>query len=386
MCNCGSVVLSTVSPIPELLRNSFLFLVSARLSSMSTSKKSPLAVTYDLPLIESRVRKAELIEEAGYIFIRYSGEIEFVDLTSETETDLLNLVKPFEEEADEIIQNLSQKINHEKAWKFPEIEPKLVLRFLNKWGMIGFRNELNFQNLTKANTKFMIARALGYHISPQEAEEMISKDFPERFEAITKLQEIPLRWIEEELRTLAFCVRLTNNLFRDSDLLDFEREEISLTTKNRMRIISSSPHSATLDFKDSEDPAKRVLAGSNFGKAEQVLDEFAGEINRYLRPLSVSVMRTSTLEHFYGRNLGFETALASAIAKRFRIGGSLLTCEECQNPYFPQRVRDDAKYCGQTCSNRVRSRRNKRKKRAEQKVSASKAGSKATPKARKEKK
>jgi hypothetical protein len=360
---------------------------------MSTSKKSPLAVTYDLPLIESRMRKAELIEKAGYTFIRYSGEIEFVELSSETETDLLNLVKPFQEETDEFAKEFTKSVSKavdgvrpEQVWKFPDIEPNLILKFLNKWGMIGFRNELNFQNLTKANTKFMIARALGYHLSPQEAEEMISKDFHERFQAITELQEIPLRWIEEELRTLAFCVRLTNNLFREANLLDFEREEISLTTKNRMRIISSSPHSATLDFKDSEDPAKRVLKGSNFEKAEQVLDEFAGEINRYLRPLSVSVMRTSTLENFYGRNLGFETALASAIAKRFRIGGSLLTCEECQNPYFPQRLREDAKYCGQTCSNRVRSRRNKRKKRAEQKVSASKAGSKATSKARKEKK
>lgn len=359
---------------------------------MVTSKKSPLAVTYDLPLIESRKRKAELLEEAGYSFIRYSGEIEFVDLTPETETDLLNLVKPFEKETDEFAREFTQSfskaiegVKPEYVWKFPEIEPKLVLKFLNKWGMIGFRNELNFQNLTKANTKFMIARALGYHLSPQKAEEMISKDFPERFQAITKLQEIPLRWIEEELQTLAFCVRLTNNLFREAESLDIEREEISLTTKNRMRIISSSPHSATLDFKDSEDPAKRVLKGSNFEKAEQVLDQFAGEINRYLRPLSVSVMRTSTLEHFYGRNLGFETALASAIAKRFRIGGSLLVCEECQNPYFPKRLREDAKYCGETCRGRVTTRTH-RKKKAKKKVSASKAGSKATPKARKEKK
>ena len=353
---------------------------------MSTSKKSPLAVTFDLPLIESRKRKAELVEEAGYFFIRYSGEIEFVELTPETETDLLVLVKPFEEETDEFARAFIEKLTHEKAWRFPEIDPNLVLKFLNKWGMIGFRNELNFQNLSKANTKFMISIALGYHLSPEEAEEMISDSFPERFQAITNLQEIPLRWIEEELRTLAFCVRLTNNLFREADLLDLEREEISLTAKNRMRIVSSSPHSASLDFKDNEDPAKRVLKGSNFEKAEQVLDQFAGEINRYLRPLSVSVMRTSTLERFYGRNLGLETALASAIAKRFRIGGSLLTCEECQNPYFPRRLRQDAKYCGLTCAGRVRSRRNKRKKRAEQKISASKAGSKATPKARKEKK
>jgi len=352
---------------------------------MSTSKRSTLGVTFDLPLVESCKRKAELVEELGYSFIRYSGKVELIELTPETETDLLNLVKPFEEETDDSIRAFNEKISGEKVWRFPEIDPNLVLKFLNKWGMIGFRNESNFQNLKNAPNNFMISHALGYYLSPEEAEEMISESFPERFQAINELQEIPLRWIEEELRTLAFCVRLNNNLFREAESFNLEREEILLSTKNRMRIISSSPHSATLNFKDNEDPAKRVLKGSNFEKAEQVLDQFAGEINRYLRPLSVSVMRTSTLERFYERNLGFETALASAIAKRFREGCVLHICEECQIPYFPKRLKVDNKFCGLRCRNRVKSRRNKRKKRAEQKVSVSKTGSKATPKVRKEK-
>ena len=346
---------------------------------MSTLNKSPLRVAFNLPLEPSRRRNAELIEEeSGYCFIRYTGEAEEVELSAKAETDLLSVVLPFEAETDPVAKKFRQAFEGGgQGWKFPELDRKKVVKFLNTWGAIGFRNEANFIKLHQQTTKLGIAHALGFPCTQEEAENLIGENFGERAQQIRELNEIPFPWIEEELQRLAFCVRLTNNLFRDQGNSEhFKREEIFLNQANRARIVSSSSHFASLDFKDDQDPASRKLKLENLDRAEEVLNEFAGEINRYLRPLTISVMQTDKVESFYTRHLGFETALASAIAMRFRIGGTLLICQECKIPYFPRRLRDDAKYCGDICSRRVRDREYKRRTRP--KVSATKAGRKKT--------
>lgn len=351
-------------------------------SVMSISNKSPLRVAFYLPLEPSRRRNAELIEEdSGYCFVRYSGEVEEVELSATAETDLLSLVLPFEAETDPLNKKIRQSFEGGgQGWNFPELDRKKVVKFLNTWGTIGFRNENNFIRLHQARTDSGIASALGFPCTPKEATKLLEKNFGERAQQIRERNEIPFPWIEEELQRLAFCVRLTNNLFRDQGNSEhFKREEINLTQANRARIVSSSYHYASLDFKDDQDPANRKMKMENLERAEEVLNEFAGEINRYLRPLTISVMQTDKVESFYTRDLGFETALASAIAMRFRQGGILLICQECNLPYFPKRLREDAKYCGDSCSHRNADREYKRRKRAE--VSATKAGKKETKKA-----
>lgn len=346
---------------------------------MSTLNKSPLRVAFNLPLEPSRRRNAELIEEkSGYCFIRYTGEAEEVELTAKAETELLSLVLPFQAETDPFAKKFRQSFEGGgQGWKFPELDRNKVVKFLNTWGTIGFRNESNFIRLHQQTTNSGIAHALGFPCTPEQADKLIGKNFGERAQQIRELNEIPFPWIEEELQRLAFCVRLTNNLFRDQGNSEhFKREEIFLNQANRARIVSSSSHFATLDFKDDQDPASRKLKMENLDRAEEVLNEFAGEINRYLRPLTISVMQTDKVESFYTRHLGFETALASAIAMRFRVGGTLLICQECKIPYFPRRLREDAKYCGDSCSRKVRDREYKRRTRA--KVSATKAGRKKT--------
>jgi hypothetical protein len=191
------------------------------------------------------------------------------------------------------------------------------------------------------------------------------------------MNEVPFPWIEQELRTLAFCARLTNNLFRDENYKgDFKREEIILNQTTRSRIVASSPDFAIYDFKDDQDPAQKVNPSKNLENAEEVLTQFAGELNRYLRPLTLGAIITEKTEDYYQRFIGFETAFANMIATIFRLGGSLLICQECRTPYFPKRLREDAKFCGYSCGLRVRNRNSKRRKRQEAKVSATKAGNK----------
>jgi hypothetical protein len=343
---------------------------------MATLKKYLLTVAFTLPEVDSHKRKAELVElPSGYSFIKYTGDKTPISLTPETFTDLLKLVLPFEPELDPIKKRFTR-------WQFPELNRSEVVKFLNSWGEVGFCNEANYQNLLRQTTNFGIAHALGYLPTPKEATKFLGgKSFGERAEQIRQRNEVPFPWIEQELRTLAFCARLTNNLFRDDNYKgDFKREEIILNQATRSRIVASSPDFAIYDFKDDQDPAQNIKRKSavnqseNLENAEEVLTQFAGELNRYLRPLTLGAIITEKTEDYYQRFIGFETAFANMIATIFRLGGSLLICQECRTPYFPKRLREDAKFCGDSCGLRVRNRNYKRRKRQEAKVSATKAG------------
>ena len=356
---------------------------------MATPNKTTLTVAFNVPEIESHIRKAELVElPTGYAFIRYTGDKSPIELTPETFTNLLTLVLPFEAEIDPIKKRFTK-------WHEPELDTKKLLKFINSWGVVGVNNQTNLTKLHLSNTNFAIAHALGYPTgSPKESTKLLGKDFAKRAEQIRQGNEVPLPWIKAELRTLAFCARLTNNLFRDDNYEDdFVREEIILNQSNRKRIIATSPIYAIQDFKDNQDPAqfnsKQGLG--NLDQAEEVLAQFAGNLNRYLQPLSMGAILTDKVEDYYRKNVGFETAFASMIANLFRSGGSLLICQECQVPYFPRRVRENAKWCGETCNRRVRDRNYKKRKKAlrleKTKISATKAGKRnAKPKYGKEKK
>jgi len=345
---------------------------------MTTSNKAIFEVAFAIPRVESVTRKAELItQENGYSFIRYSGERKFVKLNSETDADLLSLVPPFQEFPKEEKWQTDFTLGLSvKAWDLPEINDKKLLKFLNKWGSVGFQNQFNFIRLSQSQTNSGIASALGYPILGEEADLLIGKNFGDRAEQIRQLNEIPLPWIEEELRTLAFILRLAKNLLVDNQMKNkLKHEEILLNYKTRKRIISSNPAYAVLAFNDKEDPAKGSLNASEWqmkfqevpvlDRAEEVIDAFAWNLNRYLRPLTVGVIRREKVRAFYLRNIAFETAFASRILEILRKSFASLICAECQVPFFPNRDQNNRKYCGDTCNRRVKDRNYKKRKREE---------------------
>lgn len=356
---------------------------------MATPKKYPLSVAFNVPLVDSVKRKAVLIkEENGYQYIRYEGEKESVKVTGDNVTDLLCLIPAFQEfQGAEKWKGIKDPLDR-RAWNHHEINPEKIVKFLNRWGMIGTSTATkNIQRVqVNANTDFAIAHALGFYVTPLEAKRLVGGSrFSERFGEILNLNEIPLPWIEEELRTLAWITRLVINILHDPHFYNrSEREEIKLNRENRKRIISANYHHAVFAFEDGKDPAtsrKKLTeewTEEALNDAEKVLDSFAGELNRYLAPLTVSVVRTEKTEEFYRRNLGFETAYASDLLNAMKNGSAFLICQECEKPYFPKRVRQDAKYCGTRCSGNARAREWKRENRARLKVSASKAGKKKT--------
>ena len=390
MCNCGSVVVSTVSPIPDFMRNSFLFLVSARISFMKSPKASPLAVSYFLPEIPFVRRKADLYaDKSGYLFVQYSGEPEIEErFNPEAFSELLKIIP--------VIEYIYDEKGRRKhgVYNLPEIDPKKVISYLNRFGVVGI-SDLNFRNrvITERDLP-SLTRNTG--ISLTEAKKLLkggklSPKFVERLNAIREGNEVPYRIVEKILKDLARSARLYINLMEDPA---FENRDIlTLSDKNRKRIVSAWRNSGGA-FKDSEDPAHSKFnlheewtytdsrKRSHLDYAESSLSEFSQVMNFHLSIVSKSVLSTQEVREFTERNTGLETSFSAYLVNSFKDKKVKRFCIECGAVFLPMRIKEENKYCGEVCSKRVRNRNFRAKK----KISASKAGSKATPKARKEKK
>jgi len=363
---------------------------------MKTPTPSQLAVTLDLHRIESVYREASLHRDpSGYLFVRYSGERELVELDREAFSSLLKLVKPVE--YPEKVRDKRGSLVRGSWLILPEIDPNAVIDFLNRFGMVGLTSFEARNAVLQARDYVSLSSVLT--IRPEEAKKLfvkgqIKESFRKRIFAIRSGDEIPYAWIEKTLRDLARSARLVSNLLED-DRREYE-EPITLTFANQKRIVSAWSFGGGA-FKDGDDPASskfNLREEWKGGKrpfevqAEDAVTAFAGQMNTWLRPLSSAVFITQKAQEFYEQNVCFETAFACYLADTLKQMKIKRVCEECGAIWIPDRIKEENKYCSSSCSSTVTSRRFREKKRIEkEKISAKTAGSKKVkPKVRKEKK
>ena len=359
---------------------------------MKSPKESPLTVSYFLPEIFFLKREAKIYaDESGYLFVQYSGEATIQErFDPEALTELLKLIP-----AIEYIYDEKGKKKHGE-YSLPEIDPHKVISYLNRFGVVGI-SDLDFRKQAMTGRDLpSITRLTG--LSHKNAERLykgksLDPKFLDRLNAIRIGDEVPYRLIEKILKDLAKSARLCINLLADPSFA--KNEVLSLNDKNRKRIVSAW-HSYGGAFKDSEDPAdsrfnlneewtytkggKRKIPVLDF--AEDALSHFSQVMNQHLNLITKSVVTTQGIRRFNLENTGLETAFSAYLVNAFRDKKIKRVCVECGSVFLPVRVKEENKYCGESCSKKVRNRTFRAKK----KVSASKAGSKATPKARKERK
>ena len=391
MCNCGSVEFSTVSPVPESMRNGFPFLVGARIPFMKSPKESLLAVSFTLQEIPFIKREARLcVDDSGYVFVQYSGEALIQEgFNPDALTELLKMIPVMEYIYDE-----KGKKKH-GIYNLPDIDPQEVVSYLNRFGVIGI-SDIDFRNQVMTGRDFpSVSRLTG--LSPKNAQKLykektLDPKFIERLNAIRSGDEVPYLRIETILKDLAKCARLFINLLSDSGFA--EGEALILTEKNRKRIVSAWNGFGGA-FKDSEDPANPKFntnvewTYTKGGKkiplldfSEGALSSFSLVLNKHLALITKSVVTTLGIRRFNLENSGLETSFSAYLVNAFQDKKVKKVCLVCGSVFLPKRVKEENKYCGDKCGKSVRNRRHRAKK----KVSASKAGSKAIPKARKEKK
>lgn len=359
---------------------------------MKSPKESPLAVSYFLPEISFLKREAKIYaDDSGYLFVKYTGEPQIQErFNPEAFSELLKLIPVIEYIYDE-----KGKKKHGE-YNIPEIDPHKVISFLNRFGVVGI-SDLEFRNQVMTGRDLpSITRLTGLSLKRAQKlykEKSLDPKFLERLNAIRQGDEVPYRLIEKILKDLAKSARLYINLLEDPNFA--EKEALSLTDKNRKRIVSAWNGYGGA-FRDSEDPAssrfnlneewtytyggKRKIPVLDL--AEGALSDFSQVMNKHLSLVSKSVITTQGVRMRTLESTGLETAFSAYLVNSFKDKKIKRVCVECGSVFLPIRVREENKYCGERCSKKVRNRTHREKK----KVSASKAGSKATPKARKEKK
>lgn len=359
---------------------------------MKTLKESPLAVSHFLPEIPFIKREAQIYaDESGYLFVQYSGEAEIQErFNPEAFTELLKLIPPMEYIYDE-----AGKKRH-GIYNIPEIDPHKVISYINRFGVVGISDSEFRSRVMYGRDVPSITRLTGLGI--KEAKKLykgksLEPKFLERLNAIREGDEVPYRLIEKVLKDLAKCSRLYFNLLDDPV---FEKKGVlNLTVKNRRRIVSAWNGFGGA-FRDDQDPADPVFNLNeewdyHYGKdrtippvdfAEGALSSFSSVLNHHLARVSHTVLLTPSLQNQDRENTGLETAFSMFLLHAFQNHRVKRVCRECGSVFLPERLKEENKYCGNTCRRKVVNRNYKAKK----KVSASKAESKAIPKARKEKK
>ena len=359
---------------------------------MKSPKESSLTVSYFLPDIPFLKREAKIYaDESGYIFVQYSGEAQIQErFDPQALTELLKLIPPMEYIYDE------KGGKKHGIYTIPDIDPHKVIAYLNRFGVIGI-SDIAFRNQVMNDRDLMgITRLTGMSFNRAKKlfkKEVLDPKFAKHLYSIATGDEVPYHRVKSILEDLAKSARLYIKLLEDPNFA--EREVLTLTDKNRKRIVSAWNRFGGA-FKDSEDPAsprfnlneewtysyggKKNIPVLDF--AEGALSSFSQVLNKHLSLIANSVVTTQSVRRFNLQNTGLETAFSAYLVNAFRDRKVKRVCVECGSVYLPERVKEENKYCGEPCSKKVRNRNYKAKK----KVSASKAGSKATPKARKEKK
>jgi hypothetical protein len=271
-----------------------------------------------------------------------------------------------------------------------DLDPEEVAEFLTKFGMVGLGNYSRRAALNQISNPRDFIQSVGIS---EKYLPVIEKEFEsdprslrKRISKIYNGDEIPFKWIEDDLRTLARCIRLIVALDQNSKDWWKKGEIVFKRDKNLRRIIHAwSPIFAIPDYKD---PGQYLPTNSKWLhiNPNNILEDFVSKINRFLLPISQNAVLTKKLREIQDRNFGLETALSSYLFLNKTKGLYQITCkyEKCGKLHFPER--NTKVFCSTTCGTNDRVSRKRERDKNKKKVSAAKAGSKATPKARKEKK
>lgn len=382
---------------------------------METPKSYQLSVTLrPTPITYPNARKARLIRELplvqkiqvdgkdlegtgyGLRLVKYSGEVHSVEKKhlslEDIANEILRLVSPARKLTREESENLfnSPHIgsfrNAGLGWLVLEdLETEDLLQLINEFGMVGLANYSRRDAIRHIRTpEEFISK---FNINERYSESLnaeITKDptwIPKKIYKILTGEEIPLKWIEDDIRILARCIRMIHALDQGKEEW-WHTGNISLTNaKNSRRIIHAwQPFTEIPDYKDSGNYLTTDPRWYNYD-LETLLQDFVSRMNSFLLPLSKNAILTEKTSEILDANFGLETSL---IAYLFLNKNSRLLQIQCENPRCGRLVyqeRITRRFCGDTCAsnNRVREYR------ARQKVSATKAGSKK-PTNRKEKK
>ena len=321
----------------------------------------------------------------GYRFIKYSGDLYSVDRKGlhleDLANEVLGLITPARKLSVEE-KELWGITKENSGWlAYDDLDPEEVAEFLSAYGMVGLANYDRRNALNQVTTPRDFISKVG--ILPKYLP-VLEKEFkedpaslPRRISKIVRGEEIPFKWIEEDLRTLAKCIRMIWAIGENKDEW-WDTGEISLShSKSLRRMVHAwKPIFEIPDYEDSGN-FKTLDPLWVQDKPEQMLQDFISRINNFLLPMTRNAVLTDRTREIQEENFGLETALISYL---FLNKSNRLFQRNCENPkcgllFFP--VRDTKVFCSDQCGTNVRVAKHRAEKK---KVSATKAGKKKNEK------
>lgn len=321
----------------------------------------------------------------GYRFIKYSGDLYSVDhegLNLERlANEVLGLITPARKLSAEEKETFGVT-NENSGWlAIDDLDPEEVAEFLSTYGMVGLANYDRRNALNQVTTPKAFASRVG--ILPKYLP-VLEKEFkedpaslPRRISKIVRGEEIPFKWIEEDLQTLAKCIRMIMAIDEaEGEWRDTGEISLSHSKSLRRMVHAWKPIFEIPDYEDSGD-FKSLNPLWIQDKPEQMLQDFISRINIFLLPMTRNAVLTDRTREIQEENFGLETALISYlfINKLNRLFQR--TCEnpKCRLLFFPQR--DTKFFCSTQCATNARVAKHRAEKK---KVSATKAGKKKNEK------
>jgi hypothetical protein len=366
--------------------------MGAIVTLMPIPNRSLLGVSFRIPQVSSVRRSAELIYyPAGYYVARFSGEREIVSTdVRESIKDLLKLVPAPRAKTDEevtwlasiedvAITSLSEEDNRrslklhsvDRGLIRTDIAPESIVRFLNRWGLIGMLNPV--ADVLQISKPFYLSYFLNTPI-PYRLDE--SKIKVKDLKAISHRDEIPISWIADVLYRLARMTRLTQALFSSNAV---KNSSVDLDMKTMKRILSAWS-ALPFTFLENEDPGDSKFKMKKMWKTtpqdrlklldeelcQKILSEFTAEINFFIQPISSQVMLTCSFEELVQISGSYESAMAAHLLSFWsEQSRTLFRCEECQTLYRPKRVTGKNRFCGESCHRTHHKRKHRVKKKVE---------------------
>lgn len=338
--------------------------------------------------VEPAIRKATYkeIEKIGYRYFEYGENVDIQDSPiSDTIEEVLNLITPFRALTENEQKNFG--VGKNSGWlALDDLEPEKVENFLNTFGQIGLANYYRRESMTRLLTPAHFAPMVGISHKYQAAlKEEFSKDsahFYLRIDRIRNGKEIPFKWVEDDLRSLAKIIRF--KLALDKNKSEGFEEIYLENSKQLRRLIHALGQSGMVipDYQDSglHRPLSNMWQISETKKIA-LLHHLISDVNNFLSPISRAIMSEQT-KQIGQKNSGIETAICHYLFLRIEpLSQAICENDLCRRVFIMHRT--DQKWHSEQCGINFRVRKSRAKSRAKmKKISAKKAGSKTKKKGR----
>lgn len=301
---------------------------------------------------------------------------------NETATALGRLIAPIRE----MTATELKAFPHFEGWfVLDDLEPDKILQFINQYGQIGLadyhrRDKFNLP-MTRTSQGLGVEQfcALVGIISPKQVQQAKAyfkknpQDLMKRTLRIYWGTEVPLVWIEKDLRELFKCVRILE-ILKNKKTQSFNLEQGA----ELRRLISASDRAPfVIPFGKNSGTYLPTSPKWDFPQRqrEALVNDFVSNVNRFLQPVTRYPIRTEAIEAKNFQNCGIETFLIeSLLATDTQFKEGLCKKPSCRRPYYQQRSTKE--FCSTECATAERVKKHREKK----KVSVQKARKKATAK------